>query len=126
MSDGKNINEKTDDIQLRSFKKALDKSWSLMNAHQMHLEILRMKTAMQLILSENQYASLEFVGRHLFSEETTKNHLELQDKVDENPVLRMSKAIEYFEELSRNKSQDPLDLKFKNAFLKGVFDRDRD
>lgn len=48
--------------------------------------------------------------------------------IDENDELRMKKAIEYFDDLNNSGnslSKDPLDVKFKNSFLKDVFNKQR-
>lgn len=60
-----------------------------MNVHQLHLEILRTKTALQMLLSEKQYASLEYIGRRLHPDENDLNHLESLEMLDENEELRM-------------------------------------
>ncbi|KAL4491966.1 hypothetical protein ABPG72_008387 [Tetrahymena utriculariae] len=122
-TDCKRIKDDEPDPQVKGFKKALEKSWSMMNAHQIHLEILKLKTAIQMLLTDKQYASLDFIGRRLFPSDQDINHLELLDKLDENENLRVQKALEYFEELNKiDQPQNPLDQKFKSSLLRQVFE----
>ncbi|KAL4439548.1 hypothetical protein ABPG74_003950 [Tetrahymena malaccensis] len=122
-TDCKKIKDDEPDPQVKGFKKALEKSWSMMNAHQIHLEILRLKTAIQMLLSDKQYASLDFIGRRLYPSDQDINHLEMLDKLDENENLRVKKALEYFEELNKiDQPQNPLDQKFKGSLLKQIFE----
>ena len=48
-----------------------------------------------MLLSEKQYASLDFISRRLYPDEN-KNHLEKLEELEENDDLRIKTAIDYF------------------------------